>query len=77
MRPPGAAPPGVSFPASIYQQPPTATFASGGAGSMRWGLGGRGHQQAVPGIYRGIACKVGKDPTTGVECQSVLCYTLQ
>ena len=77
VRPPGRLRQGVSFPASIYQQTPTAAFALGGAASMRWGLGAFGHQQVASGIYRRIACKVGKDPTMGVECQSVLRYTLQ
>ena len=40
MRPPGAAPPGASCPAGIYQQTPTAACASGGAAPMHWGLGG-------------------------------------
>ncbi|RKJ61475.1 hypothetical protein D7Y06_20215 [Roseburia sp. 1XD42-69] len=55
--PSGGGSAGVSSPADIYQQTLTAACASGGAAPMHWGgLGAVGHQQAAPGIYRGIAC---------------------
>ena len=34
---------------------------------MHWGLGAIGHQQAAPGIYRGIACYNGDTPQTGED----------
>ena len=47
---------GVSSPAGIYQQTPTAACASDAAAPITGGLGAIGHQQAAPGIYRCIAC---------------------
>ena len=47
---------GVSSPAGIYQQTPTAACASDPAAPITGGLGAIGHQQAAPGIYRCIAC---------------------
>ena len=47
---------GVSSPAGIYQQTPTAACVSDAVAPITEGLGAFGHQQAAPGIYRGIAC---------------------
>ncbi len=54
--PSGGGSAGVSFPAGIYQQTPTAACASDAAAPITGGLGAIGHQQAAPGIYRCIAC---------------------
>ena len=54
--PSGGGSAGVSSPAGIYQQTPTAACASDAAAPITGGLGAIGHQQAAPGIYRGIAC---------------------
>ena len=45
---PGAAPPRVPFPASIYQQTPTAACASDAATSITGGLGGFRHHSLRP-----------------------------
>jgi len=45
-----------AFPASIYQQTPTAACASDAATSITGGLGAFSHQQAAQGIYLCIAC---------------------
>ena len=54
--PSGGGSAGVSFPAGIYQQTPTAACASDAAAPITGGLGAIGHQQAAPGIYRYITC---------------------
>ena len=54
--PSGGGSAGVSSPAGIYQQTPTAACASDAAAPITGGLGAIGHQQAAPGIYRCIAC---------------------
>ena len=67
----------------ISTVPGEGAHAEGGLkiGSDAHNLAGAWERSATnkhaPGIYRRIACKVGKDPTMGVECQSVLRYTLQ
>ena len=49
---------GCPSPAGIYQQTTTADYASDAAASITGGLGAVGHQQAAPGIYRGIAVTI-------------------
>ena len=52
VRPSGAAPPGCPSLPVIYQQTPTAAYASDAAASITGGLGAIGHQQAAR-IYTG------------------------
>ena len=67
---------GVSSPAGIYQQTPTAACASDAAAPITGGLGAIGHQQAAPGIYRCIACYYYQHPKTKIEYYLYWCYTL-
>ena len=65
--PSGGGSTGVSFPAGIYQQTPTAACASDAAAPITGGLGAIGHQQAAPGIYRCIACHYYQRPKQGLN----------
>ena len=51
VRPPGAAPPGLSFPAQYNQQTPTAARASDAAAPMYWGAWGPSATNKQPGVY--------------------------
>ncbi len=55
--PSGGGSAGVSFPAGIYQQTPTAACASDAAAPITGGLGAFGRQQAAQGIYLRIVCR--------------------
>ena len=74
--PSGGGSTGVSFPAGIYQQTPTAACASDAAAPITGGLGVIGHQQAASGIYRCIACHYYQRPKTRIEYLPHRCYTL-
>ena len=41
------------LPCQLYQQTPTAAFASGGAASMHWGLGGLPATNKLRRVYTG------------------------
>ena len=69
----------VSFPLRRYIQQtptPTAAWASDAAASIYWGLGAVSHQQAAPGIYRGVACYYCQRPSKKVEHCSDWWYKL-
>ena len=74
--PSGGGSAGVSSPAGIYQQTPTAACASDAAAPITGGLGAFGHQQAAQGIYLRIACYYQQGLQKGVEYHSHQCYTL-
>lgn len=72
----GAAPPAAS-PCRYIQQKPTAACASDAAAPITGGLGAVGHQQAAPGIYRGIVCttiRVYKKELNIVRIGGILCW---
>ena len=74
--PSGGGSAGVSFPAGIYQQTPTAACASDAAAPIIGGLGAFSHQQAAQGIYRCIACYyyVAKELLISTCYNAILCY---
>ena len=64
--PSGGGSAGVSSPAGIYQQTPTAACASGAAAPMHWGLGGLWPPTSCARVYTGAVLA-----TTAIDLQCV------